>query len=339
MVAAPVPANEAERLAALRSYDILDTACETAFDDIADIARQLLRAPIGLVTLIDAERQWFKANLGLDFRQTPRDQAFCAHAILGSAPLVVPDATQDVRFADNPLVTGPNNIRFYAGVPLVNPQGFVLGTLCVIDTVSRDIGSVDTKMLRGLARTAGTAMELHRALHDMRRVAATDPLTGLANRRAFYQRLETAISRQRRTGKPLDVLYLDLDQFKLINDRHGHAVGDDALQQIAAALRSASRLEDFAARLGGDEFALILDDQADESPNPAAEWRLSATAERIRKSINDAMGRRKWPVTASIGAVRFLAPPETAADALAVADRLMYEAKGAGRNCIRHLLC
>src|SRR4051794_5631155 len=129
----PLPVNEPERLAALRRYDLLDTPPEQTFDRITRLAAGVLGMPISLVTLLDETRQWFKARHGLNITWTRRDIAFCAYAILETDTLVVPDATVDERFAANPLVTGEPHARFYAGAPLVTPDGHVLGTLCVLD--------------------------------------------------------------------------------------------------------------------------------------------------------------------------------------------------------------
>jgi GAF domain-containing protein len=134
MPPAPLPSNERERLAALHSYEVLDTACEGAFDNLAKLAAQITVCPIAAVSLIDAGRQWFKARHGLEISETPRDYAFCAYTILSSAPLIVPDTACDPRFADNPFVTDAPNVRFYTGIPLVNQDNLALGTLCVIDT-------------------------------------------------------------------------------------------------------------------------------------------------------------------------------------------------------------
>jgi GAF domain-containing protein len=133
MPPAPLPNNERERLAALRSYEVLDTACENAFDSLAKVAAQITGCPLAAVSLVDANRQWFKGRYGLKISETPRDHAFCAHAILSQEPLIVPDATRDPRFADSPLVTKDPGIQFYAGIPLVNQEGFALGALCVND--------------------------------------------------------------------------------------------------------------------------------------------------------------------------------------------------------------
>jgi signal transduction histidine kinase len=164
MSTAPYVVDEQARLSALRRYKILDTTSEEAFDDLVHCAALICRTPISLVSLVDATRQWFKAKVGLAANELPRESAFCAHAILGYDILIVPDTHEDPRFADNPLVVGEPRIRFYAGAPIVTPEGHGLGTLCVIDRVPRVIGQAETRSLRGLAREVMTQLELRRAL-------------------------------------------------------------------------------------------------------------------------------------------------------------------------------
>lgn len=150
-VPAQEPDNEAERLAALRALAVLDTAPEERFDRLTRIAKAAFDVPIALVSLVDSNRQWFKSCIGVDVGETPRDQAFCAHAILGKTVFHIPDALQDERFADNPLVTGPARVRFYAGYPLTGPNGHALGTLCVIDTRPRRLDGEQIQLLQDLA--------------------------------------------------------------------------------------------------------------------------------------------------------------------------------------------
>ena len=162
---APAPApREAERLAALRVYDILDTPDEQAYDDFTELAAQICESPISTITFVDETRQWFKSRVGLPGRGGPREYAFCAHAIVDNQFLMVPDATKDVRFNDNPLVLGDPDIRFYAGAPLVNPEGHGLGTLCVIDRKPRTLSDGQQRALQALARQLMALLELRRAL-------------------------------------------------------------------------------------------------------------------------------------------------------------------------------
>ncbi len=172
MTPAPIPENEAERLEALRRYELLDTPAEAGFDDITALAAQICEAPIALISLVDAHRQWFKSKVGLAAGETPRDVSFCAHAIDGPDILEVPDALEDERFRDNGLVAGGPRIRFYAGAPLIAPDGFGLGTLCVIDRVPRRLTPMQRDALARLGRQVVTLMELRLANYRLARQSA-----------------------------------------------------------------------------------------------------------------------------------------------------------------------
>eukprot|EP01117_Protostelium_nocturnum_P006479 TRINITY_DN2335_c0_g1_i1.p1 TRINITY_DN2335_c0_g1~~TRINITY_DN2335_c0_g1_i1.p1 ORF type:complete len:181 (-),score=53.62 TRINITY_DN2335_c0_g1_i1:542-1084(-) len=153
VIAPPKPANEVQRLAALKKLNILDTADEDVFDGITRVAKKIFDVPIILVSLVDENRQWFKSCIGLQTRETKRDIAFCAYAILSGTPepLVINDAMEDPRFNNNPLVTGPPHIRFYAGAPLITKEGLPLGTLCVIDTKPRTLTEQNIQSLKDCA--------------------------------------------------------------------------------------------------------------------------------------------------------------------------------------------
>jgi len=198
--------SESERLAELVAYDVLDTAAEPAFDDIVRVAAEASGCPTALVSLLDEDRQWFKARCGIDVGQTPRDQAFCEHALRADAPLIVADATADVRFRDNPLVTGAPGIRFYAGFPLRTPTGAVLGTLCVLGYEPRPEGltSAQGRLLEVLAAQVMAQLELRRALAQQ-----ADTLselgTALSSYRALADHATDIVSRHAVDGTTLYV--------------------------------------------------------------------------------------------------------------------------------------
>jgi GAF domain-containing protein len=159
---APHPSDEDARLAVLREYDVLDTPPEQPLDDLTALAAYICRTPIALITLVDEKRQWFKSTFGVELRETSRDVSFCAHALTAATPLVVPDTTIDRRFADNPFVTGEPQVRFYAAAPLRSPEGHALGTICVIDTVARQLDDAQVGALVAFSRQVMTQFESRR---------------------------------------------------------------------------------------------------------------------------------------------------------------------------------
>ncbi len=463
-----LPAFETERLEALRALDVLDSPPESQFEAIVAGARHLFGCQMAFVSLIDVDRQWFKAGCGLDATETPREVAICAHTIAANEPLVVPDTLRDPRFATNPLIVGPPNIRFYAGVPLRtsltrDSDPLPIGTLCVADDRPQIPSPDKLEMLAGMAHVVETLLESRRAnreslrlaidrqeallvsernqrllehaermaqvgswrldlesefahwsaqtyaIHglkagdgtdlqdaltfypphervrieravdacsrdgqpwdmeldfynvsgELRRIrtvgeaefrderivavigviqditerhrterrlleaAHTDELTGLASRRAFNKHLDEAIAASLASGSALAVAILDLDRFKEVNDRLGHAAGDDVLRDMSATLRAVTYLGDcFAARLGGDEFVILLH-------GPAAWENLAPGLSRLLADLRvdvPAAGD-VIAVSSTIGCCVIDANHATRSTILKAADDALYEAK------------
>jgi GAF domain-containing protein len=164
---APRPGDEAKRLEALQRYHILDTPPEQTYDDITTLVSHICGTPIAFISLVDADRQWFKSKTGLAASETPRDIAFCAHTVLGNDLFIVPDALADERFAQSPLTTSSPHIRFYAGMPLVSPDGHAVGALCVVDREPRTLTSEQKQALRALGRQVIQLLELRRVSGEL----------------------------------------------------------------------------------------------------------------------------------------------------------------------------
>ncbi|BBZ77339.1 GGDEF domain-containing protein [Mycolicibacterium anyangense] len=348
----PIPDNEQQRLAVLKEYRVLDTLPEQSFNDLTKLASLICGTPMALVTLIDEDRQWFKANLGLAGEETPRSEAFCAHAIMAPDELlVVPDATQDERFATNPSVTGDPHIRFYAGAPMVAPTGEALGTLCVIDRRPHQLTADQKAALRILSREVMVQLELRRSistleqtlldqetyvelLHEYQRdmeklrvslesQSVTDVLTGVQNRRSFDLALDDECQRALSRRTSLALLMIDVDRFKHLNDTFGHPAGDETLRAVAQLLQSELRNNDRLFRYGGEEFAVLLPDTTMKG--------AFVLGERFRRTI----ARAPWKhgtVTVSIGAAAIGEATGSPFDLVHAADRALYHAKQNGRN-------
>ncbi|WP_414710760.1 GGDEF domain-containing protein [Pseudoxanthomonas sp.] len=346
----PKPDNEEARLAALRSFDILDSEPERAFDDLVRIAAGICGVPMAAVTLIDRDRQWFKAQVGMDSPDPSLDTSFCAHTVLDpTAATVVPDATRDHRFADNPLVAATNGIRFYAGAPLVTQDGFALGALCVVDDEPHELAPFQLQALDALSRQIVQLLELRRVskqlrhqlherdwyeqqmLHyqnqlelqnaDLSEQTRTDPLTGLPNRRAFTAALDAALKKAAHGGEPLAVAVLDVDHFKTVNDIHGHDEGDRVLVALADMLKSQAAGRGLAARHGGEEFVILMPGTTLEEARLQCEY--------MRQAVG--LLPIGLPVSVSIG-LAARGREDTAETLFRRADQALYEAKRGGRD-------
>jgi len=470
------PFTETQRLDALRRTGLLDTEPEPEFDELVQIAAAICDAPISLISLMDESREWFKAAVGLNLRETSREVSFCQYTIRQATVMVIEDAARDPRFHENPLVTGEMGIRFYAGMRVQSPDGQPLGSLCVIDRKPRTLTTEQQAALNVLARQVNARIELRmqrlalqQALADaetartqlaaseqrfkafmdagpflsvmkdhegrlvyynqrfadrfgirgnewigyssrdrfppelaastdahdqlvrssgklhifleetrnpdgtsthwrtykfpcveadgtellgmigldvtkelarenalsqsrteleeanrlLTELAATDPLTGLANRRIFAERLDLEFNRSRRKKLALSVLLLDLDNFKQRNDTYGHDEGDATLRSFADLLRRTARETDLVARHGGEEFIVLLP-EADEKE-----------AVGLAQRILDAVRIHPWnfaPVTVSIGASGLTDATPNAARLVTLADEALYASKREGKD-------
>jgi diguanylate cyclase (GGDEF)-like protein len=348
------PGDPAEqlRLDALQRYRVLDTLSEQAYEDVVLLASAICRTPIALVSLVDEDRQWFKAHHGLSAEQTPRNVSFCDHAIRQPEQvMVVEDATSDSRFAANALVTGEPRIRFYAGAPLVTPDGHALGTVCVIDDKPRKFSEQEGGALAALSRQVMRMFESRRLNLELQRVlaerelmtrgmfdyqrqleeqnaeltveASHDALTGLLNRAGLEKLRGAQVSREWRDSGNYAVAVLDLDHFKRVNDRHGHAVGDEALRMVATEIRRGVRGGDIAVRYGGEEFLVLMP----STPLAGA----MTVIERIRRSVAERSDLPE-PVTLSAGLATGIAGRDDPEAVFRAADQALYRAKRAGRN-------
>src|SRR5215831_10922609 len=191
---APAASQEAARVAALDRYAILDTEPEQTFDDLVTLASYICKTPIAMLSLVDDRRQWFKARIGVQSQETAKELSFCAHAIQQEDLFIVPDTLKDPRFKENPLVLGEPHIRFYTGAPLVNEEGFALGTLCVIDRQPRELDSEQKEALWALSRLVLGQMELRQNLRLLK-VALTDRSREEHEREGENKRLEEKLMR------------------------------------------------------------------------------------------------------------------------------------------------
>ena len=325
MKAPDLPENEEARLQALRQLNILDTPAEERFDRLARMARRLFDAPIALVTLIEQDRQWFKASSAPDEYenpgQVPREITFCGHTIAQEEILVIPDALADWRFVDNPMVAGPPNIRFYAGCSVTDGNNHNVGTICILDPSPRDFSAEDMELLRDL----GAMVERELAAI---RLATIDDLTGIANRRGFLTMAQHALQFCQRQQVPACLAFLDLNKFKYINDNYGHAEGDNALRFFAGQLRQHFRESDLCARLGGDEFVVLLTNTDITRANELTK-RLTAALQASPLQANpEGADAVSYNLSFSHGVVEY-DPLKHASidDLLEEGDRLMYQDK------------
>lgn len=333
--------TETLRLVALQGADLLDTPIESRFNRIVRLARQALRVRAATIGLFDNDREWIKAADGWERRELPLAQSLAAALGNGTGPVIVQDTHEDVRCAQNPLVTHAPKVRFCAVYPLRDRRERVIGAFSAYDTAPRDSSSANTlATLNDVGYFVQRELLLVDAFHaqellllklgSARRQSMLDELTRLWNRRGALQLLAQAIADGASQRHDVGVCLADLDRFKEINDTHGHAAGDMVLKRTATALVDSVRPGDMVCRIGGEEFLLIL-------PGVTTA-QLPALLERVRQHVMTQTFRINSTdvrVTLSLGGC--VQPPDestTIEDLLQRVDGALYGAKSAGRNMV-----
>ncbi|MGO1072152.1 GGDEF domain-containing protein [Lysobacter sp. CA199] len=348
------PGDEPERLSALHAYGLLDSVAESAYEDMVRLAATVCDTPAAAIALLDRDRVWFKARLGIEPAELPRSLSICSQ-LIGQAQadrlLLIDDIADDPRFAALDLtLEGGKPLRFYAGAPLLSPDGHRLGTICVLDTAPRVLRAAQRDGLAALARQIQHLFELRRYALEQRRLlsereafarqlesaqadlqrrheqlqhsASHDALTGLLNRAALTQ-LQDGPEALLRLGRGAYTLMLiDVDHFKRVNDRHGHLLGDRALRAVADSVAASIREGDMAVRYGGEEFLVVL---------PGTRLATAAeVGERIRQRV--ARSALPFALTVSIGVAGGEPGRDAPEQVFDRADQALYRAKAAGRD-------
>ena len=311
--------EEAERLATLQSLGILDSPADEELARITRLTMRLFDVPIAGISFVDEKREWFRSQLGLEQTEIPIGDSFGVHTIGSDAIMEVADATADPRFRENPLVVAGPRIRFYAGCPISAPNGTRVGTIYVMDGKPRQL---ETEEMGSLKDLAAVVEREFKALE----LATTDELTGLHNRRGFFNLGRLLLDLTIRNGEALSVLSIDLDNMKEINDSHGHAAGDAALCEISRLFTSTLRRSDVIGRLGGDEFAVVL--------AGADATQADVAIARIRLAVHDANAEeaRPYRLALSVGASTLEPGAQVSLEQLVEAsDARMYSAKRSSR--------
>lgn len=348
----PVPIDEMSRLEALNRYDVLSAEADPLFDNVVRLAASVCHTPIAKLGFLDRNQLWIKAAVGLDISRIPRRASYSAYAICKRRQiLVVPDARLDTRFAKNPLLAYEPPVRFLAAVPLIEPSGYAIGTLTVMDYQPRELSQGECDQLHALAETAVALLESRQMVRRLagevaeragyeRRAAAehrqllntnaalsleslTDPLTRMGNRRAFDQSLLHEVERAHRLGYPLSMLKLDIDHFQAFNDTYGHLFAEQLLCRVSQVITTALHATDVSARCGLDEFAVIL---------PGTDVRGARNlAERCRIAVEqDVMPRGAAHI--SVGVAQLAADDRTGAQLVAETERSFLRSRQMGRS-------
>lgn len=332
-----LPHEEDLRLKAVASLELLDKPEEERFQRIVRLVRRHFQAAAGAITLLDKERAYYLAQEGLQGRQSPRSKSLCSQVVKGKQPVVIAEHSEDSQSPLYRELTQRLNLSFYAGMPILTPDGYAVGALCVMDHIPRKFSRRELESLADFAaivqdeilikQAAQTNRELISQVEKLRIRAFIDPLTSVWNRGAIFDLLQRELHRSRRTGQSLSLCMLDLDHFKTFNDKHGHQVGDAVLQEMCRRVRQSVRPYDALGRYGGEEFLLVF---------PETDLSQACTqAERVREAIGgtpfELSDTVSETVTISIGVAQ-VDSNEDIDKTIERADKALYEAKRSGRN-------
>jgi diguanylate cyclase (GGDEF)-like protein len=329
--------EEEQRLRAVEALKLLDRPVEERFQRITRLLRRHYHAAASSITLVDRDRQFSVSEEGLGRRESPRDQSICNLVVEGRSPLVIEDLSQNRRSREFHDLIENLGLRFYAGVPLLSPEGYVLGSLCVYDHIPRRFSNSELEDLADFGAIVEDELYLRRIdeanqdlvgqLERLRLRAFVDALTGVWNRGALFDLLHREAERARRQREPLSVAMIDIDHFKRVNDSYGHATGDEVLKELCVRLRGGVRPYDALGRYGGEEFVVVF-------PHTGLE-QAATQGERLRQLIEETpfdLAGDPQTITISLGIASLEPDDDTVPALLDRADRALYRAKRAGRN-------
>jgi diguanylate cyclase (GGDEF)-like protein len=319
----PSSVSEPAHLAAVRSHEMPDGLPELEFDATARVAAAIFGAPMAFVALVDAQRLWFKASVGIDVQRLERDLAQCLQPMVRpGAPLVIEDLRGDARLCDNPLVTGSPLLRFYAAAPVADAAGQVVGAVGVLDVQARGANEAQRGALCDLSTGVRAALQLRRHAVELAHQAMVDPLTGTAGRKQFDQTLDAEMQHAMRTGEPFTLLLLSLDGVGDIRNGFGAASADAALREVSARLLRQIRLGDVLCRLAGEEFGVVMRHGAEAAAEVLAARIVATVREPLTLDSGDAVG-----VRVCIGIAAYSDDVESVAALTGQAEQALHQAR------------
>jgi diguanylate cyclase (GGDEF)-like protein len=329
-----IPENEDIRLLAVQS--LLPSQAQTSYelDALMALGRKVFNVALAAVTIIDDDWQYIAARNGLPMDGCSRDKSMCTRVVYSGEPFVVSDLAANEDFRALPYVVGAPHFRFYAGTPLELETGITVGAMCLLDHLPRSLSEEELSTLNNFGAVASGLLRLQRSNIILRRdetvlktAAMTDPLTGFLNRTALSSIVDGMVAAAVAENRDVGAIYMDLDGFKKINDRHGHPVGDDDLVEAARRIRTVIRANDLPVRLGGDEFAIFFSGPCDLLDMEAIAARLIGA---FREPFD--VDGVKVDARASLGVAMAPRHARTRLELSRNADIALYEAKGRGRD-------